>query len=98
MVNAGIPVCAHIGLTPQSATALSGYKVQGRTAEAATKLLHDAVALEEAQGVVKDQHLSVACRSAAYADEVRSGAFPDAAHSFSMNEEQLQKIYGDVQS
>jgi 3-methyl-2-oxobutanoate hydroxymethyltransferase len=29
-----------------------------------------------------------------YASEVRSGAFPDAAHSFSMNEEQLQKIYG----
>ena len=48
LVRAGIPVCAHIGLTPQSATALSGYKVQGRTAEAAAKLLKDALALEEA--------------------------------------------------
>lgn len=48
LVRAGVPVCAHIGLTPQSATALSGYKVQGRTAEAAAKLLKDALALEEA--------------------------------------------------
>jgi hypothetical protein len=48
LVRAGIPVCGHVGLTPQSATALSGYKVQGRTAEAARKLLHDALALEEA--------------------------------------------------
>jgi 3-methyl-2-oxobutanoate hydroxymethyltransferase len=48
LTRAGIPVCGHVGLTPQSATALSGYKVQGRTAEAATRLLHDALALEEA--------------------------------------------------
>jgi 3-methyl-2-oxobutanoate hydroxymethyltransferase len=48
MVRAGIPVCGHVGLTPQSATALSGYKVQGRTAEAAAKLLRDVLALEEA--------------------------------------------------
>jgi 3-methyl-2-oxobutanoate hydroxymethyltransferase len=151
LVNAGIPVCAHIGLTPQSATALSGYKVQGRTAEAATKLLRDAVALEEAGAfmivlecipaqvaelitkrvsiptigigggaqcdgqvlvfhdtlglferfvpkfVKQFETLGVKARDAlgVYADEVRSGAFPDAAHSFSMNEEQLQKIYGD---
>jgi 3-methyl-2-oxobutanoate hydroxymethyltransferase len=153
LVKAGIPVCAHIGLTPQSATALSGYKVQGRTAEAATKLLRDAVALEEAGAfmivlecipaqvaeliskrlsiptigigggaacdgqvlvfhdtlglfdrfvpkfVKQFETLGVKARDAlgVYADEVRSGAFPDDAHSFSMNEEQLQKIYGDVQ-
>lgn len=151
LVSAGIPVCGHIGLTPQSATSLSGYKVQGRTAEAAKKLLDDALALEEAGafmivlecipaqvaeliskrlsiptigiggGVSCDgqvlvfhdtlglferfvpkfvkqfETLGAKAKDAlgAYAAEVRSGAFPDAAHSFSMNEEQLQKIYGD---
>lgn len=48
MVRAGIPVCGHIGLTPQSATALGGYKVQGRTSHGAQKLVADALALEEA--------------------------------------------------
>lgn len=48
LTRAGIPVCAHIGLTPQSVTALGGYKVQGRTAEAARKLLDDALALQAA--------------------------------------------------
>lgn len=151
LVNAGIPVCGHIGLTPQSATALSGYKVQGRTAEAAKKLLNDALALEAAGAfmivlecipaqvaeliskrlsiptigigggaacdgqvlvfhdtlglferfvpkfVKQFETLGVKARDAlgAYAAEVRSGAFPDDAHSFSMNEEQLRKIYGD---
>jgi 3-methyl-2-oxobutanoate hydroxymethyltransferase len=48
LVEAGIPVCGHVGLTPQSATALGGYKVQGRTAEGARRLLNDTQALEEA--------------------------------------------------
>jgi 3-methyl-2-oxobutanoate hydroxymethyltransferase len=151
LVRAGIPVCAHIGLTPQSATALSGYKVQGRTAEAARKLLHDALALEEAgafmivlecipvqvaemigkrlsiptigigagaacDGQVLVFHdtlglferfvpkfvkqfdtLAVKAREAlgSYAEEVRSGAFPGPEHTFSMKEEELQRIYGD---
>lgn len=151
LVRAGIPVCAHIGLTPQSATALSGYKVQGRTAEAARKLLHDALALEEAgafmivlecipvqvaemigkrlsiptigigAGVACDGQvlvfhdtlglferfvpkfvkqfdtLAVKAREAlgSYAEEVRSGAFPGPEHTFSMKEEELQRIYGD---
>ena len=154
LTGAGIPVCAHIGLTPQSVTSLSGYKVQGRTAEAATKLLRDALALEKAGAfmivlecipsqvaelistklsiptigigggaqcdgqvlvfhdilglferfvpkfVKQFETLGVKAKLALrnYAGEVRSGAFPDAAHSFSMNEEQLQKIYGAGES
>lgn len=150
LTAAGIPVCGHIGLTPQSVTALSGYKVQGRTAEAAKKLLRDALALEDAGAfmivlecipaqvadhisrklsiptigigggaqcdgqvlvfhdtlglfdrfvpkfVKQFETLGVKAKQALsdYAGEVRSGAFPDAAHSFSMSEDQLQKIYG----
>ncbi len=150
LTGAGIPVCAHIGLTPQSVTALSGYKVQGRTAEAAKKLLRDALALEDAGAfmivlecipaqvaelisskvsiptigigggaqcdgqvlvfhdtlglferfvpkfVKQFETLGVKAKQALsdYAGEVRSGAFPDAAHSFSMNEDQLRMIYG----
>ena len=48
IVDAGIPVVGHIGLTPQSVNALGGYKVQGRDEKAAVKLMHDARALEKA--------------------------------------------------
>jgi 3-methyl-2-oxobutanoate hydroxymethyltransferase len=48
MVRAGIPVVGHIGLTPQTASQLGGYKVQGRDLESARKMLRDAKALAEA--------------------------------------------------
>ncbi len=48
IVRAGIPVCGHLGLTPQTATQLGGYRVQGRTAAVAQKILADALRLEEA--------------------------------------------------
>lgn len=48
LTQAGIPVVGHIGLTPQSVNQLGGFKVQGKSAEAAQKLLEDARALEQA--------------------------------------------------
>jgi 3-methyl-2-oxobutanoate hydroxymethyltransferase len=48
VVGAGIPVMGHIGLTPQSAALLGGYKPQGRTAGTAHRLVEDAIALERA--------------------------------------------------
>ena len=48
IVDAGVPVMGHIGLTPQSVNALGGYRVQGRTRATARRLLDDAVALQDA--------------------------------------------------
>jgi 3-methyl-2-oxobutanoate hydroxymethyltransferase len=47
IVGAGIPVMGHVGLTPQSATMLGGFKTQGKTAPAAVQLVEDALALEQ---------------------------------------------------
>jgi 3-methyl-2-oxobutanoate hydroxymethyltransferase len=48
IVESGIPVMGHVGLTPQTATALGGYRAQGRTAERALGVARDALALEQA--------------------------------------------------
>jgi 3-methyl-2-oxobutanoate hydroxymethyltransferase len=48
IVDAGIPVMGHVGLTPQTATALGGHKAQGRTAQNALTVARDAIALQEA--------------------------------------------------
>jgi 3-methyl-2-oxobutanoate hydroxymethyltransferase len=48
IVNAGIPVMGHVGLTPQTSTALGGWKAQGRTARAAARIGAEAQALQEA--------------------------------------------------
>lgn len=48
ITQAGIPVCAHIGLTPQSINAFGGFKVQGKTEAAAQKLIDDALAVQDA--------------------------------------------------
>ncbi|MBU5473832.1 MAG: 3-methyl-2-oxobutanoate hydroxymethyltransferase [Clostridiales bacterium] len=51
ITNASIPVVSHLGLTPQSLNAFGGFKVQGKSEEAAKKLLEDALAVEEAGAV-----------------------------------------------
>lgn len=145
IVGAGIPVMGHIGLTPQSATALGGFKAQGRTAAKALELLADARALEAAgcfslvleavpapvadritaeltiptigigagagcDGQVLVWHdllglyegrsprfvkryadLAAETQRAleAYAGDVRSGAFPEERHTYSIPEEEL---------
>src|SRR4029077_16799120 len=48
IMDAGIPVMGHVGLTPQSATMLGGFKTQGRTAEAAQRIVEGAKGLEDA--------------------------------------------------
>ncbi len=48
ITQAGIPVCAHVGLTPQSVNAFGGFKVQGKSAEAAQAVIDDALAVQEA--------------------------------------------------
>ena len=148
MVDVGVPVMGHIGLTPQSVNALGGYRVQGRTKAAARRLLDDALALQDAgaysvvlecvpsplarviterltiptigigagsdcDGQVQVFHdmlglftefvpkharryanlaedMGEAFRR--YADDVRTGAFPAEAESFTMNESLLADL------
>ncbi len=149
IVGAGIPVMGHIGLTPQSATSLGGFKAQGRTAEKARKLVADARELEaagcfalvleavpaavaaevtraltiptigigagrECDGQVLVWHdllglyegraprfvkryadIGTEIRRAleTYADEVRTGRFPEDQHTYSMPEEELEAFF-----
>ena len=148
IVDAGIPVCAHIGLTPQTATKLSGFKVQGKDAEGARELVNSAKDLEEAGAFmivlecIPDQvasritdalniptigigagkycdgqvlvyhdlvglferftpkmvkqyiNLAPQIREALiqYREEVEKGIFPGPEHSFTMKEEEADKI------
>ena len=54
LVDVGIPVMGHIGLTPQSLHQFGGYKVQGKTPQTAVRLMNDALALEQAGRFGKD--------------------------------------------
>ncbi len=62
----GIPVCAHLGLQPQSIHKLGGYRVQGKEAEAAQRIVHDASLLEEAGAEI----MLLECVSAAVTRQV----------------------------
>jgi 3-methyl-2-oxobutanoate hydroxymethyltransferase len=66
LVSRGVPVCGHLGLTPQSVHQLGGFKVQAREAEAASQLVADALALQMAGA----QMLVVECVPAALGREV----------------------------
>ncbi|MEX1102781.1 MAG: 3-methyl-2-oxobutanoate hydroxymethyltransferase [Dehalococcoidia bacterium] len=149
MVEVGIPVMGHLGLTPQSVNQFGGHKVQGKTPAAAAKLVNDARALEEAGafavvletipaplarmvterlsgptigigagagcdaqvqvfhdllGIYDDRRplkhakryavLGETIRNAVadYIDEVESGAFPTAEHSFEMDDSTLREL------
>ncbi len=152
LVGAGIPVMGHIGLTPQNATQLGGFRAQGRTAARAKELLDEALALEQAgcfslvleaipapvaagitaslsiptigigsgvgcDGQVLVLHdllglydgraprfvkryadLATEIRSALerYAADVRSGAFPEDVHTYSIPEHELDEFEQEV--
>jgi 3-methyl-2-oxobutanoate hydroxymethyltransferase len=152
IVDSGVPVMGHIGLTPQTSTMLGGFRAQGRTAAKAVQLYEDALALEAAgcfsvvleavpaaiatrisesltiptigigagagcDGQVLVWHdllglyegraarfvkryadVSAEIRKAleAYADEVRSGAFPEEQHTYSIPEEELAIFEAEV--
>jgi 3-methyl-2-oxobutanoate hydroxymethyltransferase len=154
LVDCGIPVMGHIGLTPQSVNQLSGYKVQGRSHEAARKLLADARALEASGAfavvletmpadlsayisskiriptigigagagcdgqvqVISDllglftdfvpKHAGqyakladlIADAVAAYSNDVKSGAFPTAHQSFTMDEAIIESLRQEDES
>ncbi|MFL5724740.1 MAG: 3-methyl-2-oxobutanoate hydroxymethyltransferase [Chloroflexota bacterium] len=71
LVKAGIPVMAHIGLTPQSANAIGKFRVQGKTADQARSLLHDALAIQEAGAFSVVLELVPEQLSAAITDRLR---------------------------
>jgi 3-methyl-2-oxobutanoate hydroxymethyltransferase len=152
IVDAGIPVMGHVGLTPQTATVLGGFKAQGRTADRAQQLLEDARALQDAGcfSVVLEAVPAAVARAVTqelsiptigigagpdtdgqvlvwhdmlgyyegraprfvkryadlgevivealgrYADEVRSGAFPEEQHTYKMPAEELEKFSGST--
>ncbi len=72
LVERGIPVCAHLGLTPQTVHALGGYRVQGRGAQAADTLRREALALQDAGATMLVLEMVPAPLSAALTHELRT--------------------------
>ena len=121
IASAGVPVMGHVGLTPQTATVLGGFKAQGRTADRARQLVDEALELEAAgcftvvleadcDGQVLVWHdmlgyyeghaprfvkryadlgETIVEALGRYAEEVRTGAFPEPQHTYAMPEEEL---------
>lgn len=99
IINAGIPVCGHIGLTPQTTTSLGGFKVQGGTPESARQLIEDAKALENAGcfGIVLECVPSVVAKAVTEAVSIPImgiGAGPDVDCQVLVTQD-LLGMYGD---
>ena len=99
IVNAGIPVMGHIGLTPQTATSLGGFKVQGGTPESARKLIEDAKTIEKAGVFSIVLECVPSCVARAMSKEVRVpilgiGAGPDVDCQVLVTQD-LLGMYGD---
>jgi 3-methyl-2-oxobutanoate hydroxymethyltransferase len=74
LVERGIPVCAHVGLTPQSVHALGGYRIQGKTEAQAAQLVADARALEDAGAALLVLELMPAAVAAQVAQALKTTA------------------------
>jgi 3-methyl-2-oxobutanoate hydroxymethyltransferase len=93
LTKAGIPVCGHLGLTPQSVGVLGGYKVQGKDAHAAQKLINDAKEIEEAGAFA----LVLECVPKQLADEVsKSIAIPVIGIGAGLNVDGQVLVYHDI--
>lgn len=99
MVDVGIPVMGHIGMTPQSATSFGGFKVQGGTPEGAKKLIQDALALQNAGVFSIVVECVPSCVAKALREAVRVpilgiGAGPDVDCQVLVTQDLLD-MYGD---
>ncbi|MFK9093435.1 3-methyl-2-oxobutanoate hydroxymethyltransferase [Bacillus salipaludis] len=93
ITNAGIPVCGHLGLTPQSVGVLGGYKVQGKDAYAAKKLIEDAKKVEEAGAFA----IVLECVPKQLAEEVaRKIAIPVIGIGAGLNVDGQVLVYHDI--
>jgi 3-methyl-2-oxobutanoate hydroxymethyltransferase len=101
MVNAGIAVMGHLGLTPQSLGQLGGYRVQGRSLDAARRLVDDALALEDA-GVFAILIEAVPAETAALVHDRLSvplygiGAGPQVDGQLVISHDMLGSFVGDI--
>jgi 3-methyl-2-oxobutanoate hydroxymethyltransferase len=113
IVASGIPVMGHVGLTPQTATALGGYRSQGRTAERGLEVMHDAVGLEEAgcfsivfeaipaaltELIMPRLHIPVIGIGAGPATDGQVLVFHDLLGIYDGHAARFVKRYGDVRS
>jgi 3-methyl-2-oxobutanoate hydroxymethyltransferase len=102
IVQAGIPVMGHLGLTPQTATALGGYKAQGKSARAAIQMHEDAMALERAgcfavvfEAVPAEiaatiaERLEIITIGIGAGAATRGGSFPGPEHVYAIDDEEL---------